>query len=80
MSKFGKFKIIYNIITDVWNSISKYKNTDFTESNEDEICMDMVNEVQKVRNKYSDKRSGKLVSEIATAILDYIFFKEEKND
>lgn len=73
------FKTIYNVITDVWRTVSKYKYMDI-KNHEDAICMDMVNELQAVRNKYQDKRSGKLAGDLSTAILHYIFFKENRND
>lgn len=80
MSKINVFKTIYNIITDTWNVLSKYKNEDFTCQTEDKICESMVNELQEIKNKYSSNaREAKLVTDISTTILHFIFFKEDKN-
>lgn len=73
-----KFKIIYNAITDIGKIIFKYKNQKITAETEDSICEMMVMELQQKKNeKYTDEKNGKLFDEIATTVLDFIFFKEE---
>lgn len=81
MKKIDDFKKIYfDIIPDIWEICSKYKNHDFTEENESSICKAMTDEFQAVKGKYSDDRkAAKLVNAIVVAILDFIFFKEQKN-
>lgn len=77
MSRIKDFTEIFNIITEIWNAVTLYKNMDI-DGHEDAICLDMYNRLQAIKNKYPDKRSGKLVSDISTAILHFIFYKEEK--
>ena len=77
MSRIKDFTEIFNIITEIWNAVTLYKNMDI-DGNEDAICLDMYNRLQAIKNKHSDKRSGKLVSDISTAILHFIFYKEKK--
>lgn len=73
-----KFKIIYNAITDIGKIIFKYKNQKITAETEDAICERMVMELQQKKDeKYTDEKNGKLFDEIASTILDFIFFKEE---
>jgi hypothetical protein len=48
------------------------------DGHEDAVCLDMYNRLQAIKNKHSDKRSGKLISDISTAILHFIFYKEKK--
>lgn len=81
MKKIDDFKKIYfDIIPNIWEICSKYKNHDFTEGNESSICKSMIDEFQAVKDKYSDDRkAAKLVNAIVVAILDFIFFKEQKN-
>lgn len=77
MSRIKDFTEIFNIITEIWNAVTLYKNMDI-DGNEDAVCLDMCNRLQAIKNKHSDKRSGKLVSDISTAILHFIFYKEKK--
>ena len=78
MSKIDTFKTIFEIITDIWNTVSKHKNDEITSKTEDDVCSVMVNELQEVKNKYmGDKRREKLADVIITAILEFIFAKEE---
>ena len=75
MKKLDDFKKIYfNIIPDIWEVCSRYKNQDFTKENEDNICKAMVNDFQSVKDKYSnDGKAGKLVNAIVVAILEFVF-------
>lgn len=75
MKKIDDFKKIYfDIIPDIWEVCSKYKNQDFTKENEDNICKAMVDDFQSVKDKYSnDGKAGKLVNAIVVAILEFIF-------
>lgn len=77
MSRIKDFTEIFNIITEIWNAVTLYKDMDI-DGHEDAICLDMYNRLQAIKNKHSDKRSGKLVSDISTAILHFIFYKEKK--
>lgn len=83
MKKIDDFKKIYfDIIPNIWEICSKYKNHDFTEENESSICKAMTDEFQSASNKYfaTDKKATKLFNAITVAILDFIFFKEEDNN
>lgn len=83
MKKIDDFKKIYfDIIPDIWEICSKYKNHDFTEENESSICKAMTDEFQSASNKHfaTDKKATKLFNAITVAILVFIFFKEDDNN
>lgn len=83
MKKIDDFKKIYfDIIPNIWEICSKYKNYEFTEENESSICKAMTDEFQAASNKYftKDKKATKLFNAIAVAILVFIFFKEEDDN
>lgn len=83
MKKIDDFKKIYfDIIPDIWEVCSKYKNQDFTKENESSICKAMTDEFQAASNKYfaTDKKATKLFNAITVAILVFIFFKEEDDN
>ena len=83
MKKIDDFKKIYfDIIPDIWEICSKYKNYEFTEENESSICKAMTDEFQAASDKYftKDKKATKLFNAITVAILVFIFFKEENED
>ena len=77
MSRIKDFTEIFNIITEIWNAVTLYKNMDI-DGHEDAICLAMYNRLQAIKSKHSDERSGKLISDISTAILHFIFYKEKK--
>ena len=82
MKKIDDFKKIYfDIIPNIWEICSKYKDYDFTEENESSICKAMTDEFQSASNKYftKDKKATKLFNAITVAILVFIFFREEDN-
>lgn len=71
-----RFKVIYNAIADIGKVIFKYKKQNINSNTEDIICEQMIKELQQVKEKkYIDERNGKLFSDIASTILDFLFFK-----
>jgi hypothetical protein len=71
-----RFKVIYNAIADIGKVIFKYKKQNINSNTEDIICEQMIKELQQVKDKkYIDERNGKLFSDIASTILDFLFFK-----
>ena len=71
-----RFKVIYNAIADIGKVIFKYKKQNINSNTEDFICEQMIKELQQVKDKkYIDERNGKLFSDIASTILDFLFFK-----
>ena len=67
-----KFKIVYNIIISIWQICSKYKEKVLNET----TCQEMLDELNTRAKDYSGKE-WKLMAEITTAIMDYLFRKEQ---
>ena len=71
-----RFKVIYNAIADIGKVIFKYKKQNINSNTHNIICEQMIKELQQVKDKkYIDERNGKLFSDIASTILDFLFFK-----
>lgn len=75
-----KFKIVYNIITDIWKVISGYKNKDVSQDTE---CEQIISELQEVCDKYREKvgeDEGILARRIAHLFLEYLCGKDQEID
>ena len=71
-----KFKITYNIITDIWKIISRYKDKDVSK---DEECKAILSELQSVCDRYREKvgeDEGELTVKISHLFLKYLCKKE----
>lgn len=67
-----KFKIVYNIITDIWKVMSKFKDKDVSQDKE---CEQILTKLQAVCDKYRLKvgeTEGILARKIAHLFLEYL--------
>lgn len=75
-----KFKIVFNIITDIWKIISRYKNKDVSQDKE---CKEILDELQAVCDKYTTRVGeveGVLTRQVAGLFLEYLCSKEERKN
>lgn len=70
-----KFKIIYNIMITVWQVCSKYKE----EPINDDMCQSMYDELNQRAKAYSGEE-WKLIANIETEIMNYLFGKDKEID
>lgn len=71
----GKFKTIYNIIISIWQVCSKYKE----EPINDDMCQKMYDELNQRAKAYSGAE-WKLMANIGTEIMNYLFGKDKEID
>ena len=75
-----KFKIVYNIITDIWKVISKFKDKDVSQDTE---CRAILSELQGVCDKYRIKvgeDEGVLTRKVAALFLEYLCGKDQGDE
>lgn len=70
-----KFKIVHNIIITVWQVCSKYKDKPIN----DDMCQSMYDELNQRSKDYSGAE-WKLMANIATEIMNYLFRKDKEID
>lgn len=66
-----KFRMIYNIIIDVWKTVSRHKDKKIN----DEMCKSLIEELNISCSRYQN-REHKLAVVIADAIIKYLFESE----
>lgn len=72
-----KYKVIFNLIMDIWNVVKKYKDKDVSQDNE---CKQILAELQTVCDKYRvqvGEVEGKLSRDVAALFLEYLCRKEQ---
>ncbi|MCI8955607.1 MAG: hypothetical protein HFG29_01305 [Eubacterium sp.] len=67
----NKYKVIFNMLPDVWKVLSRYKDKDVSQDKE---CEQILSELQKICDKYRNvgETEGKLAREISHLFLEYL--------
>lgn len=63
-----KFRMIYNIIIDIWKTVSRHKDKQIN----DEMCKSMLEEFNASSSRYQG-REHKLAVVIADAVMKYLY-------